>query len=174
MNRQPIYYAVIALGVICLGFTIWRWVGTAAPDRPSESPDVLLEKISSAPAEDDQFRAARDLVRYGREARPQLRQAVAASQDKPAVVRRQLYLGVMKAGDWQSLPELFRAMEHPDPIVRGGAGAAAQGIMGMDFQFRANDPPETRAAILKDMRKEFEVVRARLQELDREADAPLR
>ena len=47
-------------------------------------------------------------------------------------------------------------MEDDDPLVRGRAGAAARQIMGVDFHFRANDPPEKRAKALAAIKSEYQ------------------
>jgi hypothetical protein len=60
--------------------------------------------------------------------------------------------------DWRSVPELFEAMESPYPVIRARAAVAAEKIMGIQFFYRAQDPPEQRAKILAQMREEFEAM----------------
>jgi HEAT repeat protein len=51
-------------------------------------------------------------------------------------------------GDEESMPALLRAMEDPNPAVRGRAAAAVRKIMKADYFFRANDPPERRKQVI--------------------------
>lgn len=59
-------------------------------------------------------------------------------------------------GDEQSIPALLRAMEDPDPVVRGRAGAAVRKIMKADYRFRAADPPERRTEVLANIKRDWE------------------
>jgi HEAT repeat protein len=47
---------------------------------------------------------------------------------------------------WPAVEPLLEALEDESVTVRGAAGAAIRKILGLDFGFRASDPPQKRAA----------------------------
>lgn len=63
-------------------------------------------------------------------------------------------LGEMR--DEESMPALLRAMEDPDPVLRGRAAAAVRKIMGADYYFRAGDPPERRKEVIATIKRDWE------------------
>ncbi len=63
-------------------------------------------------------------------------------------------LGEMR--DEESMPMLLRAMEDPDPVLRGRAAAAVRKIMGADYFFRAGDPPERRKEVIATIKRDWE------------------
>jgi HEAT repeat protein len=71
-------------------------------------------------------------------------------------------LGAM--GDSQSMPQLLAAMEDANAAVRGRAGVAVQRILGADFFFRANDPPEKREDTLQRIRNHWDAWQAKASE----------
>jgi len=54
---------------------------------------------------------------------------------------------------WDGMPALVEAMEHPDPLVRGRAGAAVRKMLGRDYGFRADDPQAKRDVAISAIRK---------------------
>jgi len=152
---------VIAGGVIAALVALVRWL---VPDQPPlEPPEVLEEQVLSAPDTEQKAYAARQLVRHGVQARPQIRRLLREYHENEPEVMVPILEAAGKARCWQDLPRLFELMEHPDPRIRGKAGAAARTIMGADYGFRATDPPEKRAkdlarmkAIYREMRQDLE------------------
>jgi hypothetical protein len=71
-------------------------------------------------------------------------------------------LGAMK--DLESMPLLLDAMEDPDARVRGRAGAAVRRILGADFFFRAEDPPDRREETLGRIRDHWEAWKTSMSE----------
>ena len=63
-------------------------------------------------------------------------------------------LGEMR--DEESMPVLLRAMEDPDPVIRGRAAAAVRKIMGADYYFRAGDPPKRRKEVIATIKRDWE------------------
>ncbi len=63
-------------------------------------------------------------------------------------------LGEMR--DEDSMPALFRAMDDPDPLIRGRAAAAVRKIMGANYFFRATDSPERRKEVIDRIKKDWE------------------
>lgn len=57
--------------------------------------------------------------------------------------------------DEESMPVLLRAMEDPDPVLRGRAAAAVRKIMRADYYFRANDPPERRKEVIATIKRDW-------------------
>jgi hypothetical protein len=103
------------------------------------------------------------MIRHGRRARVEVGRALANYRGEEPEVLVPLVQATMKAGSWQSLPRLFQLMEHSDPRIRGKAGAAASGLMGADYYFRADDSPEKREEILARMRVIYERMKPDLQ-----------
>lgn len=56
---------------------------------------------------------------------------------------------------WDGMPALVEALEHPDPLVRGRAGAAIRKMLGRDYLFRANDPLEKRREAIANIRRDW-------------------
>ncbi len=73
-----------------------------------------------------------------------------------AAVRAAAADGLGTRRDVESMPALLDAMEDADALVRGRAGAAVQKILGADFFFRADDPPDKRADTLARIRAHWE------------------
>jgi hypothetical protein len=154
MTKEHVYYVVIALGFLA---PVIYLVSSSSGDK-LEPPGVLEQKVLNGKSTDERTNAAQGLIRHGAVARKEVRRALAASRESEPEVRAYLLQAAMNIKDWRSLPEMFVAMEDSDEVVRGRAAAAAAKIMGMDFGFRATDPPEKRAKILAEMRREFKVV----------------
>lgn len=161
MQKQHVYCLVIALGIVAPIVSCYLCQST---EEKLDPPEVLSERVLNEDSTEAQVEAARELVRYGEPtrtdyqpaARREIRRALARSHGKDPEVRKTLLQAAMKMRDWRSVPEVFKAMEDPDPAIRGRAGAAARIIMGADFYFRANDPPEKRAEIIAVMKREYE------------------
>ena len=105
-----------------------------------------------APSVEVQSQAARDMVRHGPTAKPYVQRALTEYRGNQPEVLVPLLQGAQKQRDYQSIPRLFELMEHEDPRVRGKAGAAVAEIMGADYGFAADDPPERRRVVLQRMR----------------------
>jgi HEAT repeat protein len=58
---------------------------------------------------------------------------------------------------WPATEALIAAMEDENVEVRGAAAAAVQTILGLRFNFRANDPPDKRAAVLATIKAQWKV-----------------
>ena len=147
--RNTLYYPILGagvlIGVVVLG--IWLW----SRDR-LDPPEVLADRILNSPSAEERAAAARDMIRHGTRAREEIGRVLAGYQGDEPEVMVPLLQAAMKARTWQSLPQLFELMEHSDPRIRGKAGAAASRIMGADYYFRADDPPQQRAEVLTRMK----------------------
>jgi HEAT repeat protein len=145
---------VAALLVAVVAGSYWYVYGRSkALARP---PEVLAtESLGNGPLVVRE-RAAIELADYGERALPQLRQVFRESTVPE--VRAAAILGISQAKDWQSVPELLNAMEDESLLVRGRAGAAVRDLIGADYHFRAEDPPEKRAAILSEIRRVYHVM----------------
>ena len=129
---------------------LWTWLRSGG-DR-LDPPDVLLERVLHGDSVEIQSQAAQDMLQHGDEARPFARRALAEYAGNDPEVLMPLVQGVAKQLDWRSLPRLFTLMEHDNAGVRGRAGAAVVTIMGADYGFRANDPPQKRRETLVNIR----------------------
>jgi len=83
----------------------------------------------------------RDFLGSGREV-PEVRASAARS------------LGRMQC--WQAMPELVDALEDPDVLVRGRAGAAVCRILGVDFGFRAEASLKNRRRAVREIRSSWQ------------------
>lgn len=146
--RNTGYHLIIGAAVLTgtVFLCVYFW-----PGRRLDPPEVLEHRILNSRSAEERAHAARGMVRHGGRARVEVRRALARYKgDDPEVVVP-LLQATAKARDWRSLPQLFKLMEHPDPRVRGKAGAAARTIMGADYFFRADDPPRKRKEVLARM-----------------------
>ncbi len=89
----------------------------------------------------------------------QLRAAL--SQDNPPQVRAAAAAAFAAdpetaLRDPQTMSALLAALEDPDPLVRGRAGAAVATILNADFYYRADDPPERRQQAIEKIRTHWE------------------
>ncbi|MHC4181327.1 MAG: hypothetical protein ACYSWU_27840 [Planctomycetota bacterium] len=159
--RQTVYYVIIGIGVLTgiVVLAVWLW----PEDRP-DPPEVLQDRILNSPSVKERAAAAREMVYHGPAARPQVNRVLDQYKGNEPEVMVPLLQASMKTGAWQSLPKLFKLMEHPDPRIRGKAGAAASKIMGADYYFRADDPPQERAKVLARMKDIYEQMKPRLNE----------
>ncbi len=166
--RQVVYGLIIAGGVIAalVGAVRWLW-----PNEPRlDPPQVLEEQVLDASTTEQKVQAARQLVRHGPQASPQIGRLLQEYRDDEPEVMVPLLEAAGKARRWQDLPRLFELMEHSDPRIRGKAGAAARTIMGADYGFRATDPPQKRAEDLARMKAIYREMLPDLQQFYRGSD----
>jgi len=124
----------------------------------------VLERVETAPTEVERSQAARDLVRHGEAAREEIHTALVRKQPEEPEVIAPLLQATMKVRDHRSLPTAIDLLDHPDPLVRGRAGAAVREILGADFGFRANDPPEKRAKVVAMIKADYANAHQRIGE----------
>jgi hypothetical protein len=136
--------------VLAVAAGAWWWLGSGA--ERLDPPEVLQERVLQGPSVEVRSQAARDMVRHGPEAQPFVHRALAEYRGNDADVLVPLLQGAQKQRDWQSIDRLFELVEHPDARVRGKAGVAVAEIMGADYGFSADDPPEKRREVLDRMR----------------------
>jgi hypothetical protein len=153
MLPTKVQYSIIAAGVLTVTVVsaIYLW-----PERRPDSPEVLFQRILSSKSVEEQAQAAEDMIYHGEAARGYAGEALTRYEGDAPEVILPLLQATMKARDWRHLPRVFDLMEHDNSKIRGRAGVAARKILGADYFFRANDPPEKRAALLEQMRKDFE------------------
>ena len=86
---------------------------------------------------------------------PEEARAELAKSDAPPESRAEAaaQLGAMR--DRQSMPQLIAALEDDDLNVRARANAAVIQILGADFFFRADDPPERRRQAVERIKKHW-------------------
>ena len=153
-GKQKLAFLIILLltGAGALAWVYWPRSNRAA------TPEQLAEQALNGENLTVQTRAAAQLSTQG--AAPQLRQIIA--QTRNSEVRATAAQALGDLADFQSVPELLRLCDDPSPLVRGRAGAAVTNIIGMDFFFKADDPPEQRKAAIESMRRAYEQMRRSL------------
>ena len=77
-------------------------------------------------------------------------------QDQPVESRAAAIEALGLTEDWSSIPVLLEICDDPNPLIRGRAGVALQRIIGADYQFRADDPPNKRQKAIETMRFIFD------------------
>lgn len=167
MTRQKIYYLIIALNVtvVSVAGAMYAFSGVDSPkERPLDPPQVVVQRLKTAEKKAARVKAARDLIRHGERARVEIRSAVREHQHDDPEVLAPLVQATMKTRDHRSMPTLIELLEHPDPLVRGRAGAAIQKILGADFGYRANDPPQQRAKIVELIKQDYQNAQDRIRE----------
>jgi hypothetical protein len=159
MKKEYVYYVVIALGALTV-VNYFTGFFTSSAAR-LDSPRVLAEKVLHGDSTAERLSAAQGLIQHGPAARKEIRETLVASRGSDPQVRVCLLQAVLAIKDWRSMPEVFEAMRDPDPLVRGGAAAAAVEITGLKNGFLANDPPDKREKIREKMRRDYESVKSR-------------
>jgi HEAT repeat protein len=128
-----------------------RWLGSGREDLGS--PQALAEEALQAPTLKQRESAARRMVRIGKPAAQHLRRVLVES--KTPEVRAACIQGLATHWDYDGMPALLDALEDESPLVRGRAGAAVEKMLGADFGFRFDDPPEKRAKSVNTLRQEW-------------------
>ena len=152
-GKQKLAFLIILLlfGAGALAWVYW-------PRSPRAStPEQLAEQALSGDNPVIQQQAAATLAHPQFAAVPQLRQVLKEARHPD--VRAAAAQGLGDVQDFQSVPELLRLCDDPSPLVRGRAGAAVTNIIGMDFFFKAEDPPKERAAAIESMRRAYDQMR---------------
>ncbi len=147
--RTAVFWVILGVGVVA-GIVVLA--GRFWPEDRPDPPEVLEDRILNSASSKEQAAAAHDMVCHGDAARAEIGRVLVRYEGNNTEVLIPLLQATMKAHAWQSVPRLFELMEHPNPRIRGKAGAAASEIMGADYYFRANHSPEKRAQALARMR----------------------
>jgi HEAT repeat protein len=153
-GTQKLAFLIILLltGAGALAWVYWPRSGRA------QTPEQLAQQALSGDNPVVQQRAASQLSSYRHaQAAPPLRQVLKEARHPD--VRAAAAQGLGDVQDFQSVPELLRLCDDPSLLVRGRAGAAVTNIIGMDFFFQADDPPEKRKAVIDSMRRAYEQMR---------------
>lgn len=73
-----------------------------------------------------------------------------------AMVRADAAVRLGGKGDITLVPELLKAMEDPDPLVRGRAAASVAELIGGNFYFDPNGPEDIRQEALQRIKTHWE------------------
>jgi hypothetical protein len=127
------------------------------PPKPGRSPEELVRVALESTDPVQQEKAAVELAELGRPALKHLQRLLAESQSNQ--VRAAVIQGVAFQRDYDSMPILLDAMADPSLVVRGRAGAAVQRLLGLEFSFDADGPPDEREKIITAVRRQWESLR---------------
>jgi HEAT repeat protein len=155
-GKQKLAFLIILL---LTGAGALAWVYWPRSERAA-TPEQLVEQALTGDTPLIQQQAATALVAHQHATAPQLRQVLKEARHPD--VRAAAAQGLGDVQDFQSVPELLRLCDDPAPLVRGRAGAAVTSIIGMDFFFKAEDPPDQRKAAIESMRRAYEQMRRSL------------
>jgi hypothetical protein len=140
------------LFVLLIGIGLVTWVYW--PRKPTKvSPDELVQEALNGDSPPHVRQQAVYQLTAQREVR-ELRRVL--TEGRTPELKVAAVQGLAHAQDIESGPRMFDLLEDPDPQVRGQAGAALTAMLGEDFYFSAEDPPQKRRAIAASMRKRFE------------------
>jgi hypothetical protein len=148
--RKAIYYS--AGGLLIAFLVVYGNSFLSSSNRPPP-PDELSHRALSAATSDDRERAARELAESGASGVAHMRD-VFAKTDSPEV-KSAVIQGLGAQRDWDSMPKLIEALGDSSDRVRDRAGIAVTAILGVDYFFRANDPPQKRASAIKSIRQRY-------------------
>ena len=153
-GKQKLAFLII---LILIGAGALAWVYWPRSQRAA-TPEQLAQQALSGDNPLVQTRATAQLSTQG--AAPQLRQVITQARNPEVRATAAQALGDLE--DFQSVPELLRLCDDSSALVRGRAGAAVTNIIGMDFFFQADDPPDQRKAAIESMRRAYEQMRRSL------------
>jgi len=164
-GMNPQYF--VALGVLVLiavGYVSWEFLGGPA------SPATLEARALSAAKVEDRAVAATELtMRNNKETFPFLRRVATQSRD-PEVLSVAL-IGLANNANMSDLPLYLGYLEHADQNVRDAAGYGLFKFFGQPLPgglvYRANDPPEQRAAVKQQLEEMRAVAKASIKEMPR-------
>jgi HEAT repeat protein len=148
-QQLAFFLAICLAGAAACAWVYWPRAAQRA------TPEQLAQQALSAENPIAQARATTQLGKRG--AAPQLREVMAQTSDPEVRATAAQALGDL--ADFQSVPELLRLCDDASPLVRGRAGAALCSILGADFPFQADLPPDQRARVTDAMRKMYEQMR---------------
>lgn len=144
--------AVVAVMVLLIYAWFYGWF------RGEPSPSRLEHRALNAPTAEQRQAAASELAGMGGQAREHLQRTYRQSTEPK--VRAASVLGLGAQRDYENIELLFEAAQDDSVEVRRNAGVALGKMLGVDMGFRANDPPEKRAAVLQGMRRAYEEMKA--------------
>jgi HEAT repeat protein len=150
MNKKILLIAAAAAAVLTLGIYAWFYGWFSGEPSPAR----LERRALTASTEAEQAAAASKLAGMGPQAREHLQRTYRQSQSPR--VRAASVMGLGAQRDYESIELLFEAAQDDSPEVRRYAGVSLKKMLGVDMGFRANDPPEKRAAVLEGMRQAYE------------------
>lgn len=148
---RPLLIVAGILLVLVFGVYVYQFFGKSDGLRsPEELSRDALEAATPAARE----QAALDLARSGDRGRQHLRDVL--DKSKAPEVKAAVIQGLAGVRDFDSMPRLIQNLEDTSQRVRASANAAVVEILGADFYFRADDPPEKRAAAIQAIKREYE------------------
>jgi hypothetical protein len=148
---QPVLFA--AGGILFLVAVIVYWPrGSGGVD-----PQALARQALEGATPQAREAAAVKLAALGERAHDLQVRVLNESRDPN--VRAAMIQGLAAQWEYGSMPAFLDAMNDESPLVRGRAGAAVQRMLGADFGFQYDDPPEKRKALIAGLRKEWEFLK---------------
>jgi len=149
----------IVAGIILIGAAGYYACGRLGQEE-TKTPQQLVEQALQAENPEQREMAAAQLAQFptkGRKATVQLR-TVLKKSDSP-VVRATAIQGLASEGDYESMNEIIAALNDPNPLVRGRAGAAVEDMLGLRFDMRHDDPTEKRRVKIQLVKDAWEDMR---------------
>ena len=140
--------AILAIGVM----VVYGWRLLAGGRAPS--PESLAEAALIAPTAAERERAAVQLTQLGRPAHEHLVRLLGESAEPE--VRAACIRGLAEQWHYDSVPVLLDALEDESSLVRGQAGAAVEHLLRVDYNYRADAPPEQRREVVRRLRAWWE------------------
>jgi cbb3-type cytochrome oxidase subunit 3 len=141
--------ALLFVLLIGIGLVVWVYW----PKKEAKvAPEQLVEEALNGESPHVRQQAVYQLTAQ-REV-PQLRRVL--KEGRTPELKVAAVQGLARAEDIESAPGIFDLLDDPDPNVRGQAGAALTAMLGEDYFFSAEDPPQKRRAVAASMRKRFE------------------
>jgi hypothetical protein len=142
--------ALLFVLLIGIGLVVWvYWPRKEA----SVSPEELVQEALNSDSPTHVRQQAVYQLTAQREV-PELRRVL--REGRTPEVKVAAVQGLARAQDIESGPRMFDLLNDPDAMVRGQAGAAITAMLGEDYNYSAEDPPQKRQAIAASMRKRFE------------------
>jgi len=115
-----------------------------------------LPRLKKAAADKDwkvRHAAVDGVGRLGRKGDPQFLIGVLRNTNEQAEVRAAAAERLGEMRFWDAGPAIIDAMDDSSQLLRARAGVALRRIMVVDFDYRANDPPDRRHEVIQKIRQ---------------------
>lgn len=150
MNKKALVGLLALVAVVGVGVLIRSQSHDGKTFSPEDNERTALDPSNDLARRE---RAALDLGNGDKDAIPKAREILNKATEPQVKAAAISSLAQLK--DWDSMPVLLKLLDDPNEAVRARAGMAVNLMLGRNYGFKANDPPEVRATAAASMREGY-------------------